>query len=681
MCVVRPCKQAVANRRKTMSTKKREFCFTRRFAQLRGNQSVRFKTMRSHGNARVFKAKRSLKQTVGVAGLALIGITLLSPLATARPIQVQGDLQVFGDRTKRFETVLDVQADGDMAVTETITQEFQEANRHGIERFIPETQNITSDGGKSTYRRYPISDVTVEADAGTPAQFSLTRSGSAAQKVLRIRVGDANQTVTGTHRYTVRYLVKAVATRFETAAADNPAHDELYWNGIGTSWRQPIDVGQVTVKLPVNITKTACFTGQLGATDQCTANRVGQRATFTTTSLAAGEGVTVVVGAPLNTLKVEPLIVVEDSGLVKLLKSSYLGILAFLGGAATIVPKLARSGRDRAFAGLALSASQGEEGTAVDRPIRRLDKREGPVEFGPPEDARPALLGALERLAGTKEHMTATIIDLASRGYLIIDEEPKTWRLTRTAHGTSAGQGKIPAYSSRKDPQLHDYELQLLNDLFASGPEVRLSDLDDTFASKYAAFVNRVTEEITTQKWTTGNPATVQAKASAPGVIAIGLGIAGLFLHVGHGISIGLFALGALILAVARAAPARSSSGSAMLARTQGFRRFLLAGEPRLEHAERAKLFIDFLPYAVGFGITTQWSKRFQDLTSMPETGWYRGQGPMSPVIFGGRINDFDRKASTNLTSTPTPTNSGGSSGFSGGSSGGGGGGGGGGSW
>ena len=666
---------------RTLPTEKPETQVRRRFARLRGNQSVRFKTMRSHRNARIFNAHTPLKRAVVVAGLALFGIILLAPLTSARQIQTQGDLQIFGDRTKRFETVLDVQANGDMAVTETITQEFQEANRHGIERLIPETQDITAEGGKAKYRKYPISDVRVETDSGTPSEFSVIRTGDPEVQKVRIRVGDPNQTVTGTHRYTLQYLVKAVATRFEKDESGNPAHDELYWNGIGTSWRQPIDVAQVTVNLPTDITKVTCFTGQLGAMDQCTGNRTGQRATFTTSSLAAGDGVTVVVGAALNSLKVEPLIAVEDSGLVKLVKSSYLGILAFLGGTMAIVPKLARAGRDRAFAGLALSASQGEEGTAVDRPISRADKREGPVEFGPPEDARPALLGALEKLAGTKEHMTATIIDLASRGYLIIDEEPKTWRLTRTAHGTTASQGEIPAYSSRKDPQLHDYELHLLNDLFASGPEVRLSDLDETFASKYAAFVNRVTEEITTQKWTTGNPATVQAKASAPGVIAIALGIAGLFLHVGHGISVGLFALGALILAVARAAPARSSSGSAMLARTQGFRRFLLAGEPRLEHAERAKLFIDFLPYAVGFGITKQWSKRFEDLTSLPETSWYRGQGPMSPVIFGGRISDFDRKASTNLTSTPTPTNSGGGSGFSGGSSGGGGGGGGGGSW
>jgi Predicted membrane protein (DUF2207) len=644
--------------------------------------------MRSRRNNRVVKAQWFLQRTSALVGLSLCAVAVFAPLATAAQIHTQGELQAFGDRTKRFETVLDVQANGDMLVTETITQEFQEPNRHGIERLIPETQDITDNDGKPTYRKYPISNVTVETASGTPSETAVIRTGDPEAKKVRIRVGDPNEIVRGTHTYTVRYLVKAVATRFEKDEPDNPAHDELYWNGIGNSWRQRIDVAKLTVKFPTNITRIACFTGYVGSTTPCDGTKSGQQATFSLSSLPAGDAITVVVGSALNSLTVNPLIVVEDSGLMKLLKSSYLGILAFLGGAIAVVPKLARAGRDRAFAGLALSASQGEEGTAVDRPIRRADKREGPVEFGPPENARPALLGALEKLAGTKEHMTATIIDLASRGYLIINEEPDTWRLHRTPLGTSAlvqshgnGEGTIPSYNSRKNPTLHDYEIQLLNDLFASGAEVRLSDLDDTFASKYAAFVGRITEEITTHKWTTGNPTTVKAKAAAPGGLAIVLGIAALFLHVGHGVAVGLFALGALILVVAQAAPARSSAGSAMLARTQGFRRFLLAGEPRLEHAERAKLFIDFLPYAVGFGITKQWSKRFEDLTSLPETGWYRGHGPMSPVIFGGRINDFDRKASTNLTSTPTPTNSGGGSGFSGGSSGGGGGGGGGGSW
>lgn len=680
--------------------------------------------MRSLRNARIRKAPVPLKRSGAVAGLALFGIILLAPLAEARPIQTQGELQVLGDRTKQFETVLDVQANGDMFVTETITQDLQEANRHGIERFIPETV-LLNEVRPLKYRKYPVSNVKVQTNSGTSGAFTLKRTGDDAHRVLRIRIGDPNSVIDGVHKYVITYRVSDVTTRFEKADGATPAHDELYWNGIGTSWRQPIDSGTVTVKLPVSIENTRCLTGAAGSKESCGVQRLGANtAQFSVNNLQPSEGLTVVVAAPLNSLTVSPVIVVEDSGPSLWLKKWGLGGLAFLGGAAALLPKQLQAGRDRGFSGMALSASQGEEGTSSDAPRKRADKREGPVEFGPPEDARPAMLGTLEHLKGTRQHMVATIIDLASRGYLIIDEEDKTWRLSLTDRGTEtvrsgqslkkrqvAGEllafdevvknnpGKkffrtIPnqanaaeqAYEAERAelaPDLLDYEHILLTDLFVTADSVLLSDLDDTFASKFAAFTSRVEKAITAAKWTTGDPNTVRAKAMVPAVIVAVVGGFALWTNLGHGIGLGLFALAAVIAAAAVAAPARSSSGSAMLARTQGFRRFLTAGEHRLEHAERAKLFIDFLPYAVAFGITKQWSKRFADLTSMPETPWYRGQyggHGMSPVIFGDRISDFDRKASTNLTSTPS--NSGGSSGFSsGGSSGGGGGGGGGGSW
>ena len=613
------------------------------------------------------------------------GLTIAPPQAGAlQTVQAVQTVQTFQtvqtvrtqfssslDSTNSFDTVLEVLASGDMAVTETIEQNLVESNRHGIERFIPETV-LLNDDGPLKYRKHPVSDVQVQTNSGTPGQFTLKRSGDDAHKILRIRIGDPNQVISGVHKYVITYRVGDVATRFPNADGSTPAHDELYWNGIGTSWRQPINNGTVTVKFPAGITETRCLTGAAGSKESCSAQRLGANtAKFSVNRLDPSEGLTVVVAAPLNALTVNPVIVTEETGPALWLKKWGLGGLAFLGGAAALLPKQIRAGRDRGFSGMALSASQGEEGTSSDAPIKRRDKREGPVEFGPPENARPAMLGTLENLKGTREHMVATIIDLASRGYLIIDEEDKTWRLSRTDRGVERAE---------LAPDLLEYEHILLTDLFATADSVLLSDLDDTFASNFAAFTSRVEKAITAAKWTTGDPNTVRGKAMVPAIFAaVGGGIA-LWTGIGHGIGPGLLALGAVMTAAAAAAPARSSAGSAMLARTQGFRRFLTAGEHRMEHAERAKLFIDFLPYAVAFGITKQWSKRFADLTSMPETTWYRGQHGMTPMIFGDRINDFDRKASTNLTSTPS--NSGGSSGFSGGgSSGGGGGGGGGGSW
>jgi uncharacterized membrane protein YgcG len=624
---------------------------------------------------------------------------------------------------KQFDTVLDVQVSGDLLVTETITQDLQEANRHGIERFIPETV-LLNENSPFKYRKYPVSEVKVQTSSDTPGEFTLTRTGDDAHKVLRIRIGDPNQVIEGVHKYVITYRVGDVATRFAKADGGTPAHDELYWNGIGTSWRQPIDSGTVTVKFPVSIENTRCLTGSAGSKESCGVQRLGPNtAQFSVNNLQPAEGLTVVVAAALKSLTVNPVIAVEESGPALWLKKWGLGGLAFLAGTATLLPKQLRAGRDRAFTGLALSASQGEEGTSSDAPIKHGDKREGPVEFGPPEDARPAMLGTLEHLKGTRQHMVATIIDLASRGYLIIDEEGETWRLSLTERGANTvrtGQSLIKrqlaselqaiqdlvkndtdnkkfriipkqsdAETQAKEaeragafPDLHEFEHHLLTDLFATGDSVLLSDLDDTFASKFTAFTSRVEKAITSAKWTTGDPNTVRGKALFRAMIPLAIGGVAFWTGIGHGIGLALCALSVVMGFAAIAAPARSSIGSAMLARTQGFRRFLTAGEHRLEHAERAKLFIDFLPYAVAFGITKQWSKRFADLTSMPETSWYRGPygGPMSPVIFGDRISDFDRKASTNLTSTPS--NSGGSSGFSGGgSSGGGGGGGGGGSW
>jgi uncharacterized membrane protein YgcG len=689
------------------------------------------RSVRSNGE---FKAQRLMRRAVGIAGLVVFGATLLAPLAQAgptqarpaqaRPTQTQGELQVFGDRTRQFETVLEVQTNGDMAVTETITQEFQEANGHGVERLIPETV-LLNEGSPFKYRKYPVSDVKVQTNADTPGEFTLKRTGDDAHKLLRIRIGDPNRTISGVRTYVITYRVGDVATRFEKADGATPAHDELYWNGIGTSWRQPIERGTVIVKFPVRIENTRCLSGLAGSKESCAVQRISANsAQFSVMNLAANEGLTVVVASPLNSLMVSPVIVEEESGPALWLKKWGLGGLAFLGGALALLPKQIRAGRDRAFTGLAISASQGEEGTSSDAPIRRADKREGPVEFGPPENARPAMLGTLEHLKGTRQHMVGTIIDLASRGYLVIDEEGKTWRLSLTERGADTvrtGQSLIkrqlaselqaiqdlvkndtdnkkfriiPKQSSAETqvkeaeragafPDLHEFEHHLLTDLFATGDSVLLSDLDDTFASKFTAFTSRVEKAITSANWTTGDPNTVRGKALFRAMIPLAVGGVAFWTGIGHGIGFALCALSVVMGFAAIAAPARSSIGSAMLARTQGFRRFLTAGEHRMEHAERAKLFIDFLPYAVAFGITKQWSKRFADLTSMPETPWYRSQyggHGVSPVIFGDRISDFDRKASTNLTSTPS--NSGGGSGFSGGgSSGGGGGGGGGGSW
>ena len=106
-----------------------------------------------------------------------------------------------------------------------------------------------------------------------------------------------------------------------------------------------------------------------------------------------------------------------------------------------------------------------------------LHHEETPVEFVPPDKLRPGQLGTLVDFTANPLDVTATIVDLALRGYLVIEEIPgeggflhkPDWKLTK---------------KKEPDAELKDYEQKLLNGLFEDGNEVQLSDLRYTFHTK-----------------------------------------------------------------------------------------------------------------------------------------------------------------------------------------------------
>jgi uncharacterized membrane protein YgcG len=85
-----------------------------------------------------------------------------------------------------------------------------------------------------------------------------------------------------------------------------------------------------------------------------------------------------------------------------------------------------------------------------------------------------------------------------------------------------------------------------------------------------------------------------------------------------------------------------------------------------------------YLPYAMAFGVETNWARAFEGLATTPPT-WYRTADGRAfrPHLFVADIGRMSSVASSAMTSAPRSSS--GSSGFSGGSSGGGFGGGGGG--
>jgi uncharacterized protein (TIGR04222 family) len=274
--------------------------------------------------------------------------------------------------------------------------------------------------------------------------------------------------------------------------------------------------------------------------------------------------------------------------------------------------------------------------------------------------------------------VTATIVDLAVRGYLRIEEIPKEgWR----------GKADWNLVQTRKpDDKLLKYEDTLLDGIFTGGrADVKLSELRNTFATKLHKVEDELYDDAMDRGWFVRRPNRVRAFWTAMGILASIVGIAALVVlaaltHVAL-LGIPLALAGLLLLAVAHWMPARTAKGYGVLQRTRGFKRFIDESEKeRARFAERKNQFSEYLPYAIVFHATDKWARAFAGLDGqLPDTGgWYVSPNLFTLAAFSSAMDGFTTTTAGTIASTPGTS---GSSGFSGGFSGGGGGGGGGGSW
>ena len=306
-----------------------------------------------------------------------------------------------------------------------------------------------------------------------------------------------------------------------------------------------------------------------------------------------------------------------------------------------------------------------------------MREAETPVEFQPPDNLRPGELGTLIDFEANPLDVTATIIDLAVRGYLKIEELDKEWYQRKHDWLLT----KLP-----KEGELRRYERTLYDGLFADGDEVKLSDLHNKFAERMTKVREQLMDDAMSKGWFARKPGTVKVLYGILGILVLGAGVALTVLLAAetHAALLGVPVIigGILLLIAARWMPYRTAKGYATLRHTLGFKRFIDESEKRrAEFAERKNLFSEYLPYAVVFGATEKWAKAFADLgDAAPDTSsWYVSQHAFNYLVFSSAIDGFAVTSAGTLTTAPSSS---GSSGFSGGGfSGGGGGGGGGGSW
>jgi len=604
-----------------------------------------------------------------VAAAFAVGLALVAPTAQAAP----------GDEITRFQVDATVDTAGVFTVTQTIDVAYA-SPAHG-----PYLWFVTRQGYDDSHDRLITYDnVNVTSPTGAPADLQTTRGTN----YIEIRVGNPNVTVLGTQTYVVTYTASGIVN--PDVASSNM--DEIYWNVIGTGWQIPIQNITVTIHSPATVSKTTCYIGA-DFTDPCASNASsGSTATYTQSIIVPGDGMAVVGGWPVGTF---------PDATVKLVPSSQNPFAVTQGGAyptagaglvtvlaAWLLARFRKKGRDEQYA----NVTPGMLPAAGDKvEIKRDEIRDAPVEFAPPPGIPPRLAGAIVREGTADEDITASIVDLAVRGYIHM----------------SQGQGEdfVLARTTLDPRTLNAVDQEIYDGLFATSPTMSQAQLSDqAFYATYAGFQQTLHNEFTAQKWYKADPKTVVARYRAGGFLIAAAG-AGLSIYLGTVLAksgilgIGWLAvpfvvLGLGMMILARRMPVRTPVGSAVAITSFGFRKYLMTAEAdQIKWEEGQDIFSQYLPYAISFGVADRWAKIFQDLAArgapVPQPGWYTGYyGARFPVWMAvthsvGNIGtSFSTSVSQYAAAQARATGgSGGGSGFSGGGFGGGVGGGGGGTW
>lgn len=536
-----------------------------------------------------------------------------------------------------FHSDITVRADASIEVHETITVTFAE-ERHGIFRELP---LVATFNGKKVH--LPINTVSVQQDGK-----SASVDTSSTKQLLTLKIGDPDVLISGEHTYDIFYQVVGAVNFFET-------FDELNWNVTGTNWPVPITKASAIIRIPGDSTPTTlCYTGPQGSTAQnCSGVASTAEARY-----SAEDTLTVVSHWPKGVVTM-PTTYKQDRKLPPALTTTdvvgiAVGSLIALGSLWGLWRKWTIDGRDP------------EEPKTI------------MAQYEPPAGLTPAEAQVVMNQSANQVAVTATIIDLAVRGYLRIEE--------REVDKLIGKKKEYALIRRQSEKSLQGYEKTLMEILFSpdysdTPGEIIISELKKhqrTIYTEMEALRKSISASATAKGMFMENPTKVSGRLVLIGVLCLTvdgaiLAFTGLPSIGALAILVGIGIAGVLCFLFSVLMPRRTEKGAKTRWQLKGFKLFLTTAEKyRLQWQEKEHIFETFLPYAIIFGVTEKWAKTFADM-AMSNPEWYSGTTAWSAVSATKVMNSF----STSLNSAVIPSDGG----SSGGGSGGGGGGGGGGSW
>ena len=391
--------------------------------------------------------RRRARPWVPLTGLALL------PL-----LPLRGHAQESEERILRYDVRIEVHEDASMTVVEDIfVHATGQSVQRGIYRDFPTRFPAEMSG---THLVAPFEVLSVTRD-GEPEPFELmTVRGPEGRMGVQVRVGQADRLleVPADYLYSITY-------RTGRWILFGEGTDQLYWNVTGNGWTLPIDQASAGVRLPEGISpddvRLESWTGPDGSTEKAATSArddaAGAWSFRTTRPLGSNEGLTVRLTFPEG--------VVRRPDRAQRMAWAFLDLRPLLATAAALLVVLGyylvmwwRIGRDP--------------------PARRLT-----VEYRPPDGISPAAARFLDRMGFDRKAFTSTVVSLASKGRLRIEEEDGAYKLVNLDE------------PSDDAPPLAKEETKTLEALFPGGSG-RL-ELDNSNHATISAAINALRKALT----------------------------------------------------------------------------------------------------------------------------------------------------------------------------------------
>ncbi|MCB9813826.1 DUF2207 domain-containing protein [Candidatus Nomurabacteria bacterium] len=551
----------------------------------------------------------------------------------------------YAEEITSFASDIVINSDSSFTVTETIEYDFGSANKHGIYRNI---KNQHAQPATAWYKKRYI-DLTLKyvKKDGAFEPYSLEEYDG-----LKIKIGSPDHLITGKHVYEVQYEVGG-------ALAVYPDTTEIYWNVTGDEWQVPIKnaTARVSFLSEGRFDKTHyCYVGMPGSNTLCDEIEPSDSKTiFRTQLINSGEGFTIA-----QSLKIpfEP-VVLEKYNLVLLVVFVMLTWYLLLG--------------------LWIYRWR----------IKYRQSKTVIPQYEPYQDFKPMFTGVLIDNRLDSKDITAGIIHLAQQGYISIKQVTSElpWLLKKVF---KFNDFEITLLNI-SEPKLSTHK-ELLKILFVYpdqvGDKVRLSEIKKDYSRLQSNYniIKELKKTVNSDLVELGFLSKLELIRPTPikiiyyVVIVLLLIFGSVIFFKEYSIVVVVLVCFAVSPIFTFAAERRTQKGYEALYYLKGFKEFLSVTEKERYKFHNApalspQQFMEYLPYAIAFGVEEEWAEVFKDIQiDFPD--WYESN---ETVSFSAK--SFNSNLSSFSTAFSASTGTGGSGSSVGGSSGGGSGGGGGGSW